>query len=270
MVLLNINLIKKLRNLTGAGILVCKEALIKANGDIEQAISIIRMLGKSILKKRSINNTSFGVIFIKVNKTKKVGAILELCSETDFVSNNINFIKLGEKIINIMLNFNTKDIKFINEKSKNYISSLVVQVNEKIYIKNTGIIHGDIVSYYLHNNKKIGVLLSIKTNNFDNDKLPKLLAMHIAAYNPKYISDQDIPDRVLDQEYKIQYSIAKKYDKSIDIIKKIVDGRMLQFKKDISFLNQKVITNNNKIIKDLVNENNYIINKFIRFEVGNN
>ncbi|MCV2518643.1 MAG: translation elongation factor Ts [Candidatus Lightella neohaematopini] len=270
MVLLNINLIKKLRNLTGAGILICKKALIKSNGDIEQAVNIIRMLGQSILKKRSINNTSFGAIFTKVNETKKVGAMLELCSETDFVSNNINFIKLGNKIINIMLNYNTNDIDFINEKSKNYINSLVVQVNEKISIKKISIIHGDIVSYYLHNNKKIGVLLSIKTNNFNNDKLPKLLAMHIAAYNPKYISDQNIPSSVLDKEYKIQYSIAKQYDKPINIIKKIVDSRMLQFKKDVSFLNQIAITNNNKIIKDLVNENNYIINEFVRFEIGNN
>ncbi|MCV2499833.1 MAG: translation elongation factor Ts [Candidatus Lightella neohaematopini] len=270
MVLLNINLIKKLRNLTGAGILLCKEALIKSNGNIEQAINIIRMLGKSILKKRSINNTGFGAIFVKVNKTKKVGAILELCSETDFVSNNINFIKLGDKIINIMLDYNTEDINFINEKSKNYINSLVVQVNERISIKRTSIIHGDIISYYLHNNKKIGVLLSIKTNNFNNNKLPKLLAMHIAAYNPKYISDKDIPNSILDKEYEIQYSIAKQCNKPVNIIKKIVDGKILQFKKDISFLNQIIITDNNKIIKDLVNENNYIINKFIRFEVGNN
>ncbi|MCV2526109.1 MAG: translation elongation factor Ts [Candidatus Lightella neohaematopini] len=268
--LLNINLIKKLRNITGAGILICKEALIKSNGDIEQAINIIRMLGKSILKKRSINNTGFGAIFVKVNKVKKVGVILELCSETDFVSNNINFIKLGNKIINIMLDYNTNDINFINEKSKNYINSLVVQVNEKISIKKTNIIHGDIVSCYLHNNKKIGVLLSIKTNNFDNSKLPKLLAMHIAAYNPQYISDKDIPNNILDEEYKIQYNIAKQYNKSINIIKKIVDNRMLQFKRDISLLDQIIITNNNKIIKDLVNENNYMINKFIRFEIGNN
>ncbi|MCV2524731.1 MAG: translation elongation factor Ts [Candidatus Lightella neohaematopini] len=269
MVFLNINLIKKLRTLTGAGILVCKKALIKANGDIEQAINIIRMLGKSILEKRSINNTSFGVIFTKINKTKKVGVMLELCSETDFVSNNTNFIELGDRIVNIMLDYNTDNINFINEKSKNYINSLVVQVNEKIYIKKTSIVYGDIVSYYLHNNKKIGVLLSIKTNNFDNNKLPKLLAMHIAAYNPKYVNDENIPNNILDKEYKIQYNIAKQYNKPIDIIKKIVDSRMLQFKKDISLLNQILINSNDRIIKDLVNENNYIINKFIRFEIGN-
>ncbi|MCV2531297.1 MAG: translation elongation factor Ts [Candidatus Lightella neohaematopini] len=205
-----------------------------------------------------------------MDRTKKIGVMLELCSETDFVSNNINFIKLGNKITDIMLDNNTDDINLINEKSKNYINSLAIQVNENILIQRTSIVYGDIVSYYLHNNKKIGVLLSIKTNNFSNIKLPKILAMHIAAYNPKYISDNDIPDNVLDKEYKIQYDIAKQCDKSNDIIKKIVDGRILQFKKNISLLDQIIITNNGKIIKDLINENSYIINKFVRFEIVNN
>ncbi|MCV2506346.1 MAG: translation elongation factor Ts [Candidatus Lightella neohaematopini] len=270
MLFVDVNLIKKLRNITGAGISICKEALIKSNGNIEQAIDIIRLLGKSILAKKSINDTKFGAIFIQVDKTKKIGVMLELCSETDFVSNNINFIKLGNKITDIMLDNNTDDINLINEKSKNYINSLAIQVNENILIQRTSIVYGDIVSYYLHNNKKIGVLLSIKTNNFSNIKLPKILAMHIAAYNPKYISDNDIPDNVLDKEYKIQYDIAKQCDKSNDIIKKIVDGRILQFKKNISLLDQIIITNNGKIIKDLINENSYIINKFVRFEIVNN
>ncbi|MCV2528516.1 MAG: translation elongation factor Ts [Candidatus Lightella neohaematopini] len=270
MIFLDTNSIKKLRNITGAGILMCKEALIKSNGNIEQAIDIIRILGKSISTKKSINSTNFGAIFIKTNKTKKIGVMLELCCETDFVSNNINFIELGNIIISIMLQHNTDDIDFIRNKSDNYINSLVLQVNENITIKKTSIVYGDIVSYYLHSNKKIGVLLSIKTSNFNNIKLPKMLAMHIAAYNPKYISDNDIPISILNKEYKIQYNIAKKYDKPINIVKRIIDNKMLQFKKDLSLLNQIIINNDSKIIKDLINENNYTINNFIRFEIGNN
>lgn len=268
---INYNLIKKLRELTGAGILDCNKALIKSNWDIKIAINNMRISGKIKILKKLNRITNEGIILAETSKNNKYGVIIELNCETDFVSRNNLFKKFGKKVVNTALN-ELKNKKLINinilkEKLKKDRLNLISQIGENINIRRFGVLHGDFLQIYLHRSR-IGVLFS---SNKIRNKITKYLAMHIASNNPKYINVDDIPIDILNNEYEIQLNIINKSSKDIKsdkIIKKIIKGRMCKFINNIVLINQFFIMDTNKTVGQILNKHNIIINDFIRFELG--
>ncbi|MBX4180879.1 translation elongation factor Ts [Sodalis sp. CWE] len=257
-------LIVELRRRTGIGLLECKKALIKANGNIEIAIKEMRKTGKIEVAKKIKRITGEGAIFVKICKNKQHGVIIELDCETDFVVRNKNFNDFGNKVVNVALHDRITDVNTLRKVCAEQCSFLIRQVGENINIRRFGILEGDHIGFYLHNTR-IGVIVS--GSNISKE-LIKYIAMHIAASKPEYINKYDIPTEVFSREYQIQWSIAEQSKKSDGIINKIVDGRMRKFMEGISLIEQNFVMDQNKKVGQLLSEHNAKINDFIRFEVG--
>ncbi|AAM67785.1 translation elongation factor Ts [Buchnera aphidicola] len=255
-------LIKELRLRTGAGFMECKRALIEEKGDIELSIDNLRKSGQARAEKKIHNITNQGLIFAKIKN--KIGAMVELNCQTDFVAKDTLFYSLGKEIILTALSKKIKNIDDIRNVFEIKKTELIVKTGENIKINRFSFIEGDNIISYIHSGR-IGVLVS--ASNLNQETL-KNIAMHIAASKPEYLSPNDISDSVFKREYEIQLELAKKQNKSSEILKKIVQGRMNKFVNDISLVGQKFIMDNTKTVGALLNEYNARIISFIRFEIG--
>ncbi|BAC24537.1 tsf [Wigglesworthia glossinidia endosymbiont of Glossina brevipalpis] len=259
------NLIKEMRNRTNLGILECKKALLENNENIELAIQFIKKSGTLNIEK-NVNNLSNGIVLAKVKKEKKYGALIELNSETDFVAKNKQFQNFGKEIISIILKEKISDIDILRKFMKEKISYFSLTFKEKINIKRIKLFYGKNLFNYIHL-KRIGVIVDIKNSTED---MSKKIAMHIAASNPKYISVKSIPNIIKENEKMIYIKSALKNGKTKEIAEKISNGKMKKFFEKIALEEQFFIFDDTKKIKNIINERNIYIKKFIRFEVGEN
>ncbi|CAL4321664.1 translation elongation factor Ts [Buchnera aphidicola] len=256
------SLIKQLRLRTGAGFMECKRALIEEHGDIELSIDNLRKSGQAQAEKKIHNVTNQGLIFVEIQN--KIGAMLELNCQTDFVAKDNLFSSLGKEIVLTALLKNIRNIDDIKSVFETKKKELISKVGENINIKRFIFIEGDNIVSYLHSGR-IGVLISAINLN---KKILKNIAMHIAASKPEYLSPNDISDSVFQREYKIQLELAKKHNKSPSILQKIVQGRMNKFVNNISLTGQLFIMDPKKTVGSILDENNSRIISFTRFEVG--
>lgn len=258
---INSNIIKKLRERTGLGILQCKNALIKSNGNINIAIINMKKSGK-IKSIKNSNNTSNGVIITKIKNNTAI--ILEINSQTDFVAKNKKFIDFSNEVASTTLSKNIVHLDDLNYIFEKKINLLISQFNEYINIKRLKILKGNELGTYLHNSR-IGVVVSMENSN---QEIRKKISMHIAASNPQYLSPKDIPNIFLEKEKKIQLDIAYKISQNIELCKKISSGRIKKFINEISLIKQKFIFNLNISVEEFLKENNTNVIHFIRFELG--
>ncbi|MFI4853250.1 MAG: translation elongation factor Ts [Candidatus Makana argininalis] len=257
-----INNIKKLRKLTGISILECKKSLLESKGDIKLAINLMRKYGKKILIKKNNNDTSNGIILIK-KSINNIIIMLKIKCETDFVSKNNKFKLFGKEILNYVLNKNIYDINIIKNKFKLKRENLISQVCENIKIKKLSYLKGESIGFYLHRSR-IGVIVS---STKCKDNFLNKIAMHIAAFKPKYINLIDIPNTLLHNEKKIEMEIAINSGKTNKISKKIVIGKINKFIKEIALNNQEFIMDNKKQINQILKLKKTKINNFIIFEI---
>ncbi|AFA41207.1 protein chain elongation factor EF-Ts [Wigglesworthia glossinidia endosymbiont of Glossina morsitans morsitans (Yale colony)] len=259
------SLVKIMRERTNLGILECKKSLIKADGDIDLAIQYARKSGLIISKqKHSIQSINSGIILSKINKEKKIGILVEINSETDFVAKNLIFETFGSELAYTALKKRISDIDILRNLFKNKIESLTLQFGENINIRRIKLLCGENLASYMHF-QKIGVIVDY--SNID-EKLNQKIAMHIAASNPKYINVNCIPKYIIDQEYKIYLEYALNLRKSQIIAEKIAHGRMQKFFESVALEEQNFIFNPEKKIKSILDKNNICVINFIRFELG--
>ena len=282
--------IKKLRDLTGAGFLDCKNALDNSNSDIDKAIEFLRKKGISTAQKKGDRTASEGLIAISTNQSNKEAGIVELNSETDFVARNddfqsfvsiiskINLDQKGnlDKIMESQYN-NTKD------KVSDALTNLISKIGENLTIRRSEyIISTDgFIGSYVHNAEKdnmgkIGVLLSIKTDieySKINDFLKKI-CMHIAAANPISITTSDVDKDIINKEKEFQIEEIKKSGKDQSIQEKMLEGKMNKYFNDVVLLEQNFVVDDsikiNQFIENTSKELNGSIEvkKFVRFKVG--
>ncbi|CAL4321005.1 translation elongation factor Ts [Buchnera aphidicola] len=259
----NASLVKKLRDRTGAGIMECKNALVKMEGNLEKSIDFLKTIGEIKAEKRSFYGTKQGKIFLKVEK--KAAAILELNSETDFVAKEKNFLLFGKKIVDEILLKKTNDLNYIKSIFEKEKKEIISKVGENIKICRIHFLIGTNIVSYMHHNNTIGVILDISS---DNDLFSKNIAMHIAASKPKYLSPNIIPEKVLIREKKIFLNSLKKMNKSNEIMEKIMEGKINKFKDEISLTGQDFVFEPKKKVSQLLKLYNSQVISFIRFEVG--
>lgn len=258
-------LVKIMRERTNLGILECKKSLIKSNGDIDLAIQYARKSGLIISKqKHSIRSINSGIILSKINKEKKIGILIEVNSETDFVAKNTIFKNFGNELIYTALEKKISDIDILRNLFKSRIESLTLQFGENINIRRIKLLCGENLASYVHF-QRIGVIVNYSNTN---EKLNQKIAMHIAASNPKYININCIPKYMIDQEYKIYLEYALNLGKSQIIAEKIAHGRMQKFFESTALEEQNFIFNPEKKIKSILEKNNIRVITFIRFELG--
>ena len=280
----DIEKIKKLRTLSGAGFKDCSSALDESKDDIDKAVEILRVKGISKASKKMSRSANEGVIAI--SEDNQNSSILEINCETDFVAKNEDFIIFAKELADLNNKVKSNREKLLSSKMKNdntvedNLLALISKIGEKITLgrsktlnqTNTKIFkyHHTIVK---DNLSKLGVLVSVDTNNESNDlkTFGKQLSMHIAASNPLAIDVDGIDQDVLKKEEQLINEELKNLGKPEDIVKKISVGKIKKFKEDNSLLNQQWVMEPKKKVKDIIKELNIDrlkINDFLRIKIG--
>jgi elongation factor Ts len=288
MSLITAALVKELRDKTGAGMMDCKNALVETNGNIEESVDWLRKKGISGAEKKSARTAADGVVTVSVSEN--AAALVEINSETDFVSRNPDFQKFAKNVSSIALNSGSnldelKNAKYLDSGKtvKDALTDLIGLIGENIVIRRTVLFNSstNILSSYIHGQideglGKIGVILSIESNG-DVAKIKELgkkLAMHIAASKPVAISSKDVDPSIIDRERKILIEQAKDSGKPDNIIEKMVEGRISKFFSEITLLDQTWVMDGeskvSKVIENIEKEIscNIVIKDFKYFILG--
>lgn len=266
------SMVKDLREQTGAGMMDCKKALSETNGNIEEAVNWLREKGIAKSAKKESRIAAEGLANIYVNGNKAV--IVEVNSETDFVSKNEEFTSMIDTIGNALLNSDVKEIeeaKKINT-SEGTIEELIVnktaKIGEKLSLRRFEIVNKSDDEYfgtYIHMGGKIAALTVVKGSN---ENVAKDVAMQAAAMKPLYVFPSDVPGDVLDNERNVLKEQAMNEGKPSDIAEKMVEGRIKKFYKEICLAEQAFIKDGDLSVEKYVANNGGEIVKMIRYEVG--
>ncbi|HXK00307.1 MAG TPA: translation elongation factor Ts, partial [Buchnera sp. (in: enterobacteria)] len=234
-------------------------------GDIELSIDNLRKKGHAKAEKKNNRITAQGAIFTYINNN--IAAILELNCESDFVAKDIEFMSLGSLIVKEACFKKISNVNILKECFEEKRIELLLKVGENINIARVSLLKSETIFSYVHD-FRIGVLVGAKLDS--NTEIMKKVAMHIAASKPQFLTKNEIPDSVINREYKIQLDIAMQSRKNKLIAEKIVQGRMNKFFSEISLLGQKFIMDSEKTVDQLLSDNNSEVTDFIRFEIGEN
>lgn len=281
---ITLDLIKELRNKTGAGINDCKKALQESDGIMDKAIENLRKKGAAMAVKRADKIANEGAIKSKISADKKTGVIIEVNCETDFVSKGEEFQIFAEGIAKAALSINSDDVEKIlltkNDKGltiKETIDEIMGKVGERTELKRGKLITvpDGFITDYIHFGSKLGALIGIKgTLNDDSEKLGKSIAMQVVAMNPLSIRRDEISKETIDKEKEIYLTVAKNENKPDKIAETIVNNKIERFFQDNCLLEQEYINESGKSIKDLIaefnkkNSNNVEIISMVRYQLG--
>ena len=276
--------VQELRKKTGVGIMECKTALKEADGDFEEAFSILRKKGAAKAAKKADRIAAEGLVVTKIEN--KVGAIVEVNSETDFVSKNERFKNFANNVLNIILLKDPKSLEELNELKISENSEITVEkalqeeilaIGENLKIRRFVRLTGNLISY-IHGEGKIAVLVKfndeVDLNNQEFVEYAKNIAMQIAATNPQYLKPEEIPDSVLKEENEVLKQQIINSGKPSNIADKIVKGKINKFYQEVCLLNQEYVKDNKQNVKSYTEEVSKKLNmkieilKFIRMEKG--
>ena len=262
--------IKKLREISGAGMLDCQKALKEASNDMDKAIEILRKSGIAKAAKREGREAYEGVIKIAVNDEKTEAYIVELNAETDFVVRSDKFQEFADKILELIKKKRpaSRDellaLPADNGTARDSLDNLSGVIGEKLDIKRFAILKTEgTVGAYSHMGGKIGALVAIDKRGEDN--LAYELAMQVAAANPKYLAPKDIPEDELNKEKEIYKEQLEKEGKPENIIDKIILGKLNKYYEEVALLKQEYIKDDKKRIEEILGEAK--IEKFIRYSL---
>ena len=263
--------IKLLREKTGAGMVACKKALDEANGDIEKAVELLRKKGIAKAAKRGERETTEGVIKLAVNNDGNEASILQLNSETDFVSKNEKFQNLADDLMKLVIDNKPSNLEELlslpmeTSTTKEVIDNFSGTIGEKLVLKNFEIIHAGeaTASAYSHAGGRIGSVV-LFDKKIDND-LARDIAMQVAAANPAYVSPEEVPQEEIDKEKEIYTEQLKKEGKPEQIIEKILVGKINKYYEEICLMKQEYIKDDKKKIEDVLGDAKVV--KFIRYSL---
>jgi elongation factor Ts len=246
--------IAKLRKLTGAGMMDCKNALEESHGDIEKAVEIIRERGKAIANKRADREAGEGAALAYTNKDATKGAMVVLNCETDFVAKNENFVGLTTKILNAALENEPADLEALKNlvldgrKIIDWVTDQSGVTGEKFELSYYELIKASKVVCYIHPGNKLATMVGFSKADF-NDQVGKDIAMQIAAMNPVSVDVTDVPEKVRKQEFEIGREQARLEGKPENMLDKIAEGKLNKFYKESTLLNQDFIKDSKITVK---------------------
>lgn len=265
--------VKELRDLTGAGMMDCKHALVETEGDIDKAIDYLREKGITKAAKKSSRIASEGLVTVYVSEDNKKASMIEVNSETDFVAKNEEFVTFANKLAEIVANENPENVEELKgleyEDGKTVEATLtekIATIGENMSIRRFERIETEgTVEGYIHANGKIGVIVEVEG---DNREVAKELCLQITALNPEYRDVEDIPAERLEKEKEVLAEQAKEEGKPEEIAKKIAEGRLGKFYEEVTLVNQVYVKDSSKKIKDILKENNTNVISYYRYERG--
>ncbi|MBQ0976750.1 MULTISPECIES: translation elongation factor Ts [Micromonospora] len=265
--------VKKLRDLTGAGMMDSKKALTEAEGDFDKAIEILRVKGAKDVGKRAGRTAANGLV------AHSGKALLELNCETDFVAKTESFIALAQQLVEHgeRAGVNTAEELLATELDGKVVADLIqeqsAKIGEKLVLNRFARVEGT-TAVYLHRKAQdlppaVGVLVSY-TGKTDEagDADARGVAMQIAAMRPKYLTRDEVPAEVVESERRIAEQTAREENKPEAALPKIIEGRVNSFFKDYVLIEQSSVADNKKSVKQLLAEAGIEVTRFVRFEVG--
>ncbi|MGG2085008.1 translation elongation factor Ts [Lysinibacillus pakistanensis] len=267
-------LVKELREKTGAGMMDCKKALVQTDGDLEAAIDFLREKGLSSAAKKADRIAAEGTTYILEQGNEAI--ILEVNAETDFVAKNDKFQVLVASLAEQLLATKPASVEAALEltnaegvKIVDQISTAVATIGEKITLRRFEIktkSDADAFGSYLHMGGRIGVLVTLEGST--DASAAKDVAMHIAAINPTYVSRDEVSAEEVERERKILTEQALNEGKPENIVAKMVEGRLGKYFEDVCLLDQTFVKNSDQKVRDFVASTGGSVNGFVRYAVG--
>jgi elongation factor Ts len=237
--------VNKLRKQTGAGMMDCKKALTEANGDFDEAISILRKKGQKVAANRADRETSEGCALAAVSADNTLGMIVAVSCETDFVAKNDDFIALTQKILDIAMENKPADaeaLKALSFDGTISIGEKLIEQNgvigEKIGLADYQMLQAPYVSYYVHMNNKLATIVGL---NEVAEEAAKDVAMQAAAMSPVALNRDSVPQDIIDKELEIGKDLARQEGKPEEMLDKIAQGRLNKFFKENTLVDQDFI-----------------------------
>ena len=263
--------VKKLREITNAGMMDCKKALIESNGDFEKAKTILKEKGQSKADSKSGRTTAQGLVVIQSNEDHAV--ILEVNCETDFAAKDDLFTEFVDRVASIILQNDLDDMEQLNKQKtddfdtvEEYRKFAISKLGENITIRRFKRIHLDgILGRYIHGSKIASLVL---LDHHDSAELAKDIAMHVAASRPEYISNSDIPEEAIKEESRILRVQVEQEGKPEEIIDKIVDGKIKKQFDQLTLMGQEYVKDPDITVEKFLKDQDASVKSFIRYEVG--
>ncbi|AKS34924.1 translation elongation factor Ts [Mycolicibacterium goodii] len=265
--------VKRLRELTGAGMLDSKNALVEADGDFDKAVELLRIKGAKDVGKRAERATAEGLV------AAKDGALIELNSETDFVAKNSEFQALADQVVAAAAAAKANDVEALKVAKagdttvEQAIADLSAKIGEKLELRRVAYFDGT-VETYLHKRAAdlppaVGVLVEYQAGDAEKGReAAHAVALQIAALKARYLTREDVPEDIVANERRIAEETARNEGKPEQALPKIVEGRVTGFYKDVVLLDQPSVSDNKKTVKALLDEAGVTVTRFVRFEVG--
>lgn len=268
--------INKLRQATGAGMMDCRKALTETNGDFEAAIDWLRKQGQKVAAKRSDREAKEGVVIAQTTADNKRGVVVCVSCETDFVSNNEDFIAMVKSIANVAITNNISTEEDLNNavingaKVSDLINDKLAAIGEKIGITKFQTVEAPYVASYIHGANRIGVLVGL---NKANAEVGKDVAMQIAALNPVAVDAASVPADVVAREKAIILDVMKEDPKMAgkpeEMLTKIAEGKMGAFFKEQTLTAQAFVKDGGKTVADYLKESGDVtVTEFKRVALG--
>ncbi|AGZ45499.1 translation elongation factor Ts [Actinoplanes friuliensis] len=266
--------VKKIRDLTGAGMMDCKKALDESDGDFDKAVEFLRIKGAKDVGKRAGRTAANGIV------SHSGKALLELNCETDFVAKTPDFVALGQSLVELGEQNKLADAAALQAASfadgrtvADVVQDFSAKIGEKIVVNRFALLDGT-VAVYLHRKAQdlppqVGVLVEYTGKSDEaGDDDARAVGMQIAAMRPKFLTREEVPAETVESERRIAEETAREEGKPEQALSKIVEGRVNSFFKDYVLLEQPSVTDNKKTVKQVTADSGIQVTRFVRFEVG--
>ena len=268
--------VKKLRDMTGAGMMDSKRALQEADGDFDKAVDLLRKKGQKVAAKRADREANQGLVVTKIADDKKTGIIVEVNCETDFVARNNEFAGFADAVASVILAAlpaNRDALMALDFKAGRTVgealSDLTGKIGEKLDIRRFAVMSSDdgqVISY-IHPGARLGVLVDLQGNG-SLDATGRDVAMQVAALNPVATHRDEVPQAIQDKEMEIARDAARNEDKPEHIIDRIAQGKLERYFKDNVLVEQPFVKDASVTVREVLQRDDADVRTFIRFALG--
>jgi elongation factor Ts len=269
--------VNKLRQITGAGMMDCKAALLESDGDNEKAIEILRKKGQKIAAKRADREASEGIILSKTNEANDFGALIVLNSETDFVAKSDDFINFAKAVLDLAVAKKPASMEELTALNLNgrtvadNLTDLVGKIGEKLELSGYYTVRAELVSGYNHLGNKLATLVGLNKKGIPGiADAAHDVAMQIAAMSPIAIDKDNVDEATIQKEIEIGMEQARRDGKAENMLEKIAIGKLNKFYQENTLLNQEFIKDNTKNIRQYLQgfDKDLTVTAFSRQKLG--
>jgi len=268
--------VKELRDATGVGMMDCKEALKEADGDFDEAVSILRKKGQEVASDRAAVEADEGLVVTAVSDDGRAGAIVEINCETDFVARNDDFQSFAGRVAERVLDEKPSDLDELEALPyeddvtiEDELVALTGRIGEKLTIRRFDVLESDggqIISY-VHPGSKLGVLVEVRGDG-NVEEAGRDVAMQVAALEPIAITRGEVPDEVKEEEREVAREAAVNEGKPEHVIDNIVEGKLERFFEDHVLMEQAFVKDSSVSVKEMLDEAGLLVKRFTRYALG--